>query len=73
MVLNEIAYFQIFGKPLIMYLGITTLLLFLLTAVIGVLILRGKTRIPFKWHKRLAIIAIIFALIHGSLGILAYF
>lgn len=71
--LRNISYYLIFGKPLIMYLGILTLLLFLFTALIGYLNVKGIQIIPFKWHPRFAIITIILALIHGILGILAYF
>ena len=70
---QDIAYALIFGKPLIMYLGIITILLFFLTAVIALLNRRGIRTIPFKWHPRCVMIAIFFAIIHGTLGILVYF
>jgi hypothetical protein len=70
--LQNITYFLIFGKPLIMYLGIITLLSFLITATIGILIVTGKG-IPFKWHKFMAFTSLTLALIHGILGILLYF
>jgi len=68
-----IAYFLIFGKPLILYTGILTLLSFLFTALIGLLNFKGIHKIPFKWHPRMAVISITLALIHGLMGILAYF
>lgn len=64
---------MVFGKPLIMYLGILTFTAFSLTATVGFLNFKGIHKIPFKWHPRLAIISIALALIHGLLGILAYF
>ena len=70
--LQEISYYPIFGRPVIMYLGIATLTLLLSTAVAGLLIFRGK-KIPFAWHPRLAACTIAVALVHASLGILAYF
>ena len=70
---QNITYFLIFGKPLIMYLGILTLLAFLFTASIAVMTLKGIRKIPFKWHPRCAACAIVLALVHGLLGILAYF
>ncbi len=70
---QDITYALIFGKPLIMYLGILTLLAFLLTASIAILNFRGIHTIPFKWHPRCAALAICLAVIHGSLGILVYF
>ncbi|MBN2459746.1 hypothetical protein JXB28_05670 [Candidatus Woesearchaeota archaeon] len=73
MVLENITYFQILGKPLIMYGGILTLLLLLFTASIAILNKKGIHTIPFQWHQRMAITTIIFALIHGMLGVLAYF
>jgi len=70
---RNIAYFLIFGKPLIMYLGILTLFSLLFTALIGFLNFKGIHKIPFKWHLRMAVILIILAIIHGLLGLLAYF
>jgi len=70
--LENISYYLIFGKPLIMYSGILTLLSFLFTASISILNKKGIDTIPFKWHPRMAIISIILALIHGSLAIMHY-
>jgi hypothetical protein len=69
---QEISYAPIFGKPLIMYLGVLTLFAFLLTAMIAVLNSKGIRTLPFRWHPRCAAIAICLALVHGTLGILAY-
>lgn len=71
--LREITFFLILGKPLIMYLGIVTLSSFLITATIGYLSHRGNQTVSFKWHPRMAFISISLAVIHGLLGILAYF
>lgn len=71
--LQNITYFLIFGKPLIMYLGITTLLFFLITATLGYGIVKGIGKIPFKFHMIAADISIVLALIHAVLGILIYF
>lgn len=70
---QDITYFPVFGKPLIMYLGILTLLAFLFTASIAVITLKGIRTIPFKWHPRCAVFSILLALVHGLLGVLAYF
>lgn len=70
---RNISYFLIFGKPLIMYLGILTLLSFLFTALIGFLNFKGIRKIPFKWHPIMAATSITLAIIHGFLGILTYF
>lgn len=71
--LTQITYFQILGKPLLMYFGIITFLLLLLTAWIGQQNKKGITKIPLVWHFRLAKVTITLAIIHGLLGILAYF
>ena len=73
MVLNQITYFPILGKPLIMYLGIITVLLLLFTASIAVLNQKGLAKFNFKLHPLMARITIGFALIHGLLAVLAYF
>lgn len=65
--LRAIALFMILGKPLVVYLGIIVLIGFLITATIGMLILKGKT-IPLKYHFLLAKISIALAVIHGLLA-----
>lgn len=69
---REIAYYLIFGKPLIVYLGILTFISISATAIIGHMNLRGKTSIPLQWHFRLAKISIALAIVHGFLGIMSY-
>ena len=71
--LQELTYFMVFGRSLILYLGILTITMFLITASIPLLRKRGHTGIPFFWHPRLAAIAIALGLFHGTLGVLAYF
>jgi len=71
--LQEISYFLIFGKPLIVYLGILTLFLFLFAASIAIMNKKGIRMIPFRWHPRMAAIAICCAVIHGVFGVLAFF
>lgn len=70
---RTIAYFLIFGKPVIMYVGIITLASFLFTATIVFLNLKGIHKIPFPWHPRMAAISITLAIIHGIMGILIFF
>ena len=72
MVLNQITYFQILGKPLIMYLGILAVLLLLFTALIPVLNKKGVAKFPFNLHPIMARVTIGFALLHGLLAVLAY-
>jgi len=71
-IFQEITYFLIFGIPFIVYLGIITILIFIITALLAYLKRKEKIKISINWHYRLAYISIIFALIHGFLGILAY-
>jgi hypothetical protein len=67
---REISYALIFGRPLIMYLGLLTLLSLLTTATVGYLVHKGK--VPFKWHVRSVAVTLTLAIIHGTLGVLAY-
>lgn len=67
--IQNIALTQILGLPLVAYGGMTTLLLVLFTAIVGFLNYRGITTIPFKWHPVLALLTIIFSLIHGVMGL----
>jgi len=71
--LNNIIYYPIFGKPLIMYGGIITLLSFLATAFIPLANQKLKKKIPFKWHTRMAFVTIILVIVHAILGVLAFF
>ena len=70
--LQNISYYQIFGLPFILYLGIITIGLFLITAILAILKRKGKLKMSIQWHYRLAYISIIFGIIHGILGILIY-
>jgi hypothetical protein len=47
--------------------------MFIITDLSTLLKRRGKIKISINWHYRLAYISIIMALIHGFLGISAYF
>lgn len=69
---TAIAYHLILGKPLIVWLGFLTLLSLLLAAAIAILNRRGIHTIPARWHPRCAAVAILLALIHGTMGLLAY-
>jgi cytochrome b561 len=64
-VLTELAYQELFGLPLVGYLGIFTFLSFLLTFLVGFLNRRGIRLIPFRLHPRLAWLSITLAFVHG--------
>jgi len=70
--LQVVAYTLILGRPLILWAGLFTLVLLLLTATVAGLNRRGIHRIRMVWHFRLAYVTIIFALAHGILGLLIY-
>jgi hypothetical protein len=70
--LETITYAPILGKPLILYLGVLTLLGFFFTASVAILNHRGVHTIPFRWHVRCAALSVGLAVLHGSLGILSY-
>lgn len=69
--LSQIALMPIFGYPAIMYGGLTTFALILLTSLIGWRTIKGKCKLPnpLKWHQALAIIIIILGFGHGLLGL----
>lgn len=71
--LENISYYLIFGKPLIMYFGILTYLSLASTAYIGYMKLRGRIKISLNWHFRIAWASLILASIHGILGLASYF
>ena len=62
-----LGHIVIFGLPIALYFGIITFICLITTATIGMLVLKGHYNIPFKWHMRMAIITIMFALIHVTL------
>jgi hypothetical protein len=70
---NDITFYPIFGKPFIIYFGLIVLISFITTALIGISIREGLSHIRFKWHPTMAGISITLAIIHGTLGILAFF
>lgn len=70
MVLLNISYYLIFGKPLIFYLGIITMISLFTTATLGYLTYKGKN--TFSYHRAFAITTISLTLIHGILALLVY-
>jgi len=64
--LENLTYYNILGLPLIFYLGIISITLFIASAYTGY---KNK---PIKIHKGLAVSAIIFGAIHILLAVLVY-
>ena len=69
---QEITYYLIFGIPFIVYLGIITIIMFLITAFLAIFRRKGIIKTSVQWYFRFAYLSIILALIHGFLGISAY-
>jgi len=70
--LNNIAYTYWGNYPIVVYLGILTYLLLLVTAAIPQMNRRRWTRIPIKCHIILAYITAVLATIHGLMVLAGY-
>jgi len=70
--ITSFSHIVIFGLPLALFLGIVTFICLLTTALLGILVLKGLYNIPFKWHMRMAVATICFAVIHVILVILQF-
>ena len=62
----SIALYQIFGKPFIVYLGVVTIISFLVTAIFGLSFYRGLLR--FKWHPIMVVVSFFLAIIMTIIG-----
>lgn len=67
--IHELALRLFFDKPLIMCIGIFTVIFIILTATIGFINYKGIKVIPIKWHPILAIITITIVFTHSFLGL----
>jgi len=67
--LVSIKYYQIFGIPLIIYIGLLALFFLLGTALMPIINKKKGSRSLIQWHHRIAALCIIFALTHGLLGL----
>lgn len=68
---TQITFYKILGLPLLMWGGIFTFILLLITALVAYLTVKNIRPYPVKLHYQLAIIVIILSLIHGLAAILA--
>ncbi len=59
----------VFGLPLAIVLGIIAFLCMVITALLGVLVMKGRYNIPFAWHMRIAALTIILVIVHAVLVI----
>ncbi|MFA6321991.1 MAG: hypothetical protein WCX71_00755 [Candidatus Buchananbacteria bacterium] len=69
--ISTLAFTKILGLPLIAWGGMLGLIMMIFVAVIGALNLRGIRLLNLKWHRGLALLAIIIAILHGFIGTLA--
>jgi uncharacterized membrane protein len=69
---TNITFYRILGLPLLAWGGIITLILLILTAIVGYLTVKNIKPLPLKFHTKLAMITIILAILHGLLAILAF-
>lgn len=67
--ISDIAFYPIFGLPMVAVGGIVLFLVLVLTAAIGWMNKQGIHTIPVVWHYRLAGLTILLSVIHGILGI----
>jgi hypothetical protein len=70
--IRDIAYSPIAGLPFVVWLGLTSMALFLAAATIMALNRFTKVRVPVKWHPRFAVTALLIAIIHMILALSAY-
>jgi len=72
---TEFAYTLIWGRPLVLYIGLLSFMTFLLVAVLGKygrrMTFRGR-RLGLRPHRALAAAALLVAIIHGVLGLAPY-
>jgi hypothetical protein len=70
---TSLGHLILFGLPIAIYFGIGTFICLLTTAIIGMLVLKGRYKIPFHWHMRMAVVTIFFAVIHVTLVLWQFF
>jgi len=67
--LPEIAYYPIFDIPTIVYFGVTTITLCIITALLAVLI-RRIIKTNLSWNNRIAYLSLTIGIIHGRIGLI---
>ncbi|UUX91933.1 hypothetical protein [Methanoplanus endosymbiosus] len=70
--LYGIAYYYIAGMPLIVLIGLITLIFLFMTGTVVMLNKRGYHKIPMKWHFIFGKITVALGIIHGIFGIFVY-
>jgi hypothetical protein len=67
--IRDIALIQIAGYPLVVYLGIATLLSLVSTATYGYLLFKGRIRGKITDHMKIGIFTICIAIVHAILAL----
>ena len=70
--IQDIAYYAVYTLPVVVIIGVMTLLGFIATASIPILNRQGEKKIPIIWHIRMAQLSFILAIIHGLLAASVY-
>jgi hypothetical protein len=67
--IRDIALIDIAGYPLVVYMGIITLLSLLSTAAYGYLLMKNKIKGTIWNHMRIAAVTIVVAIVHAVLAL----
>lgn len=67
--LRSIALIDIGGFPLVVYMGIITLLLLLSTATYGYLLMKNKIKGTIRNHQSIAAVTIVVAITHATFAL----
>lgn len=67
--LTDIALTSLGGFPLVVWLGLTTIILLISTATYGYLLFKGKIRGSIIFHRNLAFTTITVGLVHATLAV----
>ena len=67
--IRQIAFYKIFGLPVVAIGGMATLALLLSTAALGYLISEGKINLSINWHKNFVRVTVVVALLHALLAL----
>jgi len=67
--IRDIALIDIAGYPLVVYMGILTLLSLLSTAAYGYLLMKNKIKGTIWNHMRIAVVTIVVAIVHAVLAL----
>lgn len=70
--IQDIAHLPVFDLPLVVIVGIVTLLLFVITATIALADRRGRKWASFTLHYRFAVFSLFLGVVHIVLALSVY-